>query len=323
MWSYRRLNKLDLPATVKQAYLVGRTGSTWSSILTRIRVMRRGSDLKPLFDHNQDTLDSFFRLLDAVIAVEPVRSIITIDKTNNKNGEVKFSSSRKGYVIEHNILTSLFEKAAYNKDVTRLDIPVRTVNPPLTESEILNWGLNQVLGIYTTKFDPKQTDRVHNLEIACSAIDNVIVYPGQSFSFNTWVGPRVSETGYKEAPVVLYGKLVPGIGGGICQVSTTLFNAVLLSNLQVTQTFNHTLPSTYVPLGRDATVVYGGLDLIFENTYQNPILLAARVQAPFVTVAVVGRKEGWESVALETVIWKLTHLSKKKFLIRNFLKERN
>ena len=156
------------------------------------------------------------------------------------------------------------------------------------------------MGIYSTKFDPSKPDRVQNLKTACSALDNSLIYPGQNFSFNTWVGPRVSEAGYKEAPVIFMGKLVPGVGGGVCQVSSTLYNAVLLSNLAIVQRFNHTLPISYVPFGQDATVVYGGIDFIFENTNPNPILIVAKVDPPFVTVAILGAKVGWEKIVLET-----------------------
>jgi vancomycin resistance protein YoaR len=290
--------KADIQATIKKAYQIGRTGTIWSQITTRVRGYRSGININPVFENNQDSLNSFYRLLDAIIAVEPVRSTIVV----TRKGEVQFSPSRIGAVIDHVILTGLFEKALYVKELNRLEIPVKTVTPPLTESDIQNWGLNQVLGTYTTKFDPKKTDRVQNLRTASLAIDNTIVYPGQSFSFNTWVGPRVSEAGYKEAQVVLYGKLVPGIGGGICQVSSTLYNAVLLANLKVIQQANHTLASAYVPLARDATVVYGGTDLIFENNNPNPILLTARIEPPYVTVAVVGRKTGWEKVTLATKV---------------------
>lgn len=286
----------DIPATIKKAYLVGRSGSIWSRIMTRLKLYRKGFDFKPVVKYNRQTLDSFYRLLDASIAIEPVRSAFTVDR----EGIVSFTPSREGRAVEYRTLTNLLEQAFCNPGIRQINIPIKTVIPPLNEADIENWGLNQVLGIYSTKFDPNQADRVENIKIACSAIDNSLIYPGQNFSFNTWVGPRATEAGYKEAPTIFMGKLIPGVGGGICQVSSTLYNAVLLANLRVLQRRNHTIPSAYVPLGRDATVVYEGIDFIFQNNYQKPILLVANVQSPYITVAILGEKSGWSKVSLES-----------------------
>jgi vancomycin resistance protein YoaR len=290
--------KTDLAATVRKAYQAGRTGSIWTRIATRLRAYRRGLDSQLIFMHNQETLNSFYRLLDAIIAVEPVRSVITV----SPGGVVSYSPSRIGRALDRKGLTRLLEKAVTDPRMNQISIPVNSIAPPLTREDIQKWGMDQIMGVYSTKFDPSLSDRVQNLITACAAIDNTIVYPGQTFSFNTWVGPRVSEAGYKEAPVILFGKLVPGVGGGVCQVSSTLYNAVLLANLKIVQRFNHTLPSAYVSPGRDATVVYGGIDFIFENNYPNPILLSAQVTAPYVTIAVLGERVGWEEVSLETVL---------------------
>lgn len=288
--------RIDIPATVNQAYRAGRTGPLWTRLITRGRAYRRGIDIEPVFHYNRNTLDSFYRLLEAIIAVEPIRSVITV----NRQGEISYTPSRTGRAINRRKLTQLLVQAVASPKPGLIEIPVNNVEPPLTENDIKQWGLNQIMGIYSTQFDPGKLDRVQNLKTACSALDNSLIYPGQSFSFNTWVGPRVTEAGYKEAPVIFMGKLVPGVGGGVCQVSSTLYNAVLLSNLKIIQRFNHSLPSNYVPMGRDATVVYGGIDFIFENTNQNPILIVTKVESPFVTIAVLGAKTGWDKIALET-----------------------
>jgi vancomycin resistance protein YoaR len=287
---------IDIGATVNKAYQAGRTGPLWNRFVTRGRAYRRGIDTEPVFQYNQNTLDSFYRLLDAIIAVEPIRSVITV----NRQGEISFTPSRTGRSIDRRLLTRLLEKAVTSPKLGRIEIPIVNLVPPLTENDISQWGLSQIMAIYSTKFDPSKADRVQNIKTACIALDNSLIYPGQSFSFNTWVGPRVTEAGYKEAPVIFMGKLVPGVGGGICQVSSTLYNAVLLSNLKIVQRFNHSLPINYVPLGQDATVVYGGIDFIFENANPNPILIVAKVESPFVTVAILGAKTGWDRITLET-----------------------
>lgn len=287
---------INIQATVNKAYQTGRIGSLWTRLTTRGRAYRKGINIEPVFQYNPNTLESFYRLLDAIIAVEPIRSVITV----NRQGEISFTPSRTGRSLDRKRLTRLLEKVVASSKPGRIEIPVVDLVPPLTENDINQWGLNQIMAIYSTQFDPGNPDRVQNIKTACSALDNSLIYPGQSFSFNTWVGPRVTEAGYKEAQVIFMGKLVPGVGGGVCQVSSTLYNTVLLSNLKIVQRFNHSLPSNYVPMGRDATVVYGGIDFIFENTNRNPILIVAKVESPFVTIAILGAKSGWDKVVLET-----------------------
>lgn len=288
----------DIGGTVNAAYRIGRNGNYLRRIVERIKVHRGGLTLPLKFKHNQNTLDSFYRLLEAGLTVEPIRSSVRV----GPSGKVTYSASRNGRAIEIDVLTRRLEAAVTRPEVVNVEIPVKVVKPALTEADISAWKLNQVLGMFSTKFNNNLSDRVHNLKIASTALDNVIIYPGQSFSFNTWVGPRLAETGYKEAPVVLLGKLVPGVGGGVCQVSSTLYNAVLLANLKIVKRQNHTLPSAYIPLGRDATVVYGGHDFIFENTLRTPILLATTIEPPYLRIAVLGEKTDWEKVSLATEI---------------------
>lgn len=290
--------RLDVSQSIEKAYQIGRAGSFWRQMAARWRIYRRGYNLRPVFNNNRVSLNSFFHLLEAGIAVEPVRSIVTI----TKDGKVNYSPSRTGIIIDHQDLQHELENAAFQKKYLEIEIPTKKVVPPLTESDIKRWGLDQVLGIYTSKYETSLKDRVNNLLIASNAINNVIVYPGQNFSFNTWVGPRVTEAGYREAPVVYLGRLVPGVGGGVCQVSSTLYNAVLMSNLKIVQRKNHSLPSDYVPLARDATVVYDGVDFIFGNTNSDPILLVSDVEPPYLTVAILGKKTDWTNIKLETKI---------------------
>lgn len=300
----------DYQRSAANAYQIGRRGSLWNRICERFQLYRNGADIPLSFAHNEQALDSFYRILEASFAVEPVRTVVYVDP----DGKVSYTGSKNGKAVDRARLTRLLEEALMQPEVDYVEIPVDVVKPWLSEADVERWGLNTVLGMYSTRFNPSLTDRVHNLKVASNAINNVILYPGQSFSFNTWVGPRLTETGYKEAPVVLYGELVPGIGGGVCQVTSTLYNAVLLANLKVVTRHNHSIPITYVPMGRDATVVYGGLDFIFENNLKTPVLLVAMVDSSTLRVAVLGQKQGWKQVALETeIIEKYPYKTKEEY----------
>lgn len=290
--------KLDISESITKAYRIGRVGSFWRQVASRWTIYRHGYNMRPVFNNKRVLTNSFFHLLEAGIAVEPIRSVVGI----NRKGQISYSHSRAGIVIDQETLTRKLENAAFQKGELTIEVPIKKLVPPLTENDIKKWGLDQVLGMFTTKYEASNKERVNNLLIASGAINNVIIYPGQNFSFNTWVGPRVTEVGYKEAPTLYFGKLVSGVGGGVCQVSSTLYNAALMANLKIVQRMNHSLPSAYVPLARDATVVNDGVDLIIENASNHPILLVSNAEPPFLTVAVLGRKTGWKTVMLDTKI---------------------
>jgi vancomycin resistance protein YoaR len=132
-----------------------------------------------------------------------------------------------------------------------------------------------VIASYTTKFNPSVTGRNKNIELSAQAINNVIVGTGDAFSFNTTVGPSDAAHGYQPAKELLNGELVDGIGGGICQTSSTLYNAIDQLAVSYIEKHHHSAPVGYVPIGRDATVSYGGKDFKFENTTGVPVLIKA------------------------------------------------
>lgn len=135
--------------------------------------------------------------------------------------------------------------------------------------------IEKILGKYKTSFNPNEKNRTVNLKLAAAAIHGKVIQPGKSFSFNGVVGPRTKERGYLPATIFVGGKKEQGLGGGICQVSSTLYNAVLNSKLTVVERHTHSLPVTYVPTGKDATVSYGWLDFRFKNQYAKPVKIQA------------------------------------------------
>ncbi|MBC7082709.1 MAG: VanW family protein [Firmicutes bacterium] len=134
-----------------------------------------------------------------------------------------------------------------------------------------------VLASFSTTLKDPEKSRNHNVALAAAAVDGVVLQPGEEFSFDRVVGPRLAEAGYREARVISGGKSVPGIGGGICQVSTTLYNVALLAGLEIVERHPHSRPVDYVPPGLDATVAEGQYDLRFRNTLGVPLALSARV----------------------------------------------
>ncbi|WML44037.1 VanW family protein [Neobacillus sp. PS3-40] len=143
-----------------------------------------------------------------------------------------------------------------------------------------------VVATYSTHFNSSVVGRGKNIELSAQAINNVIIGTGDIFSFNTTVGPSDQEHGYQKAKEAVDGKLVDGIGGGICQTSSTLYNAIDQLGVSYVEKHHHSLHVGYVPTGRDATVSYGGADFRFQNTTGVPLLLKAIVRAGTLTVEV-------------------------------------
>lgn len=144
----------------------------------------------------------------------------------------------------------------------------------------------KLIGGYYTTLPSDLPNRTNNVILACQKINGKILYPGQTFSFNQTVGPRTAELGFKEAPVFAGKKVMPGIGGGICQVSSTLYNAVISSHLKVVERHPHSMKVTYVPDKKDATVSFGIQDFKFRNTLSRPIQILAQVVDKYVITAI-------------------------------------
>ena len=144
---------------------------------------------------------------------------------------------------------------------------------------------------FTTKYDASNKNRSTNLSIAADKINGLVLMPGDVFSFNKVVGKRTVEAGYRDAKIYADGGVVDGLAGGICQISSTLYNAVLLANLEVVERRNHTFTTSYLPAGKDATVVYGAIDFQFKNSRQYPIKLEASVKNGIAEFKIHGMEE--------------------------------
>lgn len=147
------------------------------------------------------------------------------------------------------------------------------------------------LGSFSTKYMTSNKPRANNVELAAKLINGTILLPGEEFSYNGVVGPRTAARGFQAASVYENNKMVDGLGGGICQTSSTLYAAVLYADLQVTERHEHSLEVTYAPLGMDATVAYGSLDFRFKNNTSMPIKVTASWGGGVVSVNILGTKE--------------------------------
>lgn len=178
-------------------------------------------------------------------------------------------------------------------------LKTRRVHPEITTGKARRMGIKERLSTYTTTYDASNTPRVNNIHTLAKALDGTLIPPGGTFSFNDAIGPRTAEKGYQEAPAIVNGKLVPQLGGGICQVGTTVFNTVFFSGLPVTERHNHSFYISHYPKGRDATISWGGPDLEFRNDTKKWVLVATAFSSGSLTVSLYGTDPGYE-VSYET-----------------------
>ncbi len=170
-------------------------------------------------------------------------------------------------------------------------IPLKVVYPKITTNMIGEEAFPDLLATYSTSYATSNTNRTTNLKLAAQKINGYVLLPGETFSYNNVVGERTISAGYKEAGMYQNGQVVDGVGGGVCQISTTLFNAVLFSNLEIVELYNHQFIPSYATAGRDATVVYGVKDFKFKNTRNYAIKLTCSVEKGRATFNIRGVKQ--------------------------------
>ncbi len=174
---------------------------------------------------------------------------------------------------------------------TEYTIPLKTIYPNVTTNMIGTEAFPDQLASFSTKYSTRDTDRTTNLRLAANKVNGTVLMPGETFSYNKVVGARTIAAGYKEAAVYENGKVVDGIGGGICQVSSTIYNAAIYANLDIVQRSNHQFVPSYVTASRDATVVYGSIDFQFKNNRDYPIKIVCSVSGGIASCQIFGLKQ--------------------------------
>lgn len=173
------------------------------------------------------------------------------------------------------------------------EIPLKVLYPSVTTNMIGQEAFPDLLGSFSTNY-VSNPDRTTNLRLAANKINGTVLTPGQVFSYNSVVGERTIAAGYKNAAIYQNGEVVDGLGGGICQISSTLYNAALFANLQMVELYNHQFVPSYVTAGRDATVVYGVKDFKFKNSRKYAIKITCSVSGGVAKFQIWGVKEPTE-----------------------------
>lgn len=203
------------------------------------------------------------------------------------SGGIEVVPARVGLQLEAAEALAAVERAAFSPTGRTATVATTTSEPSRTTADAEAMGITGVVGSYTTAYGGTP-GRLHNVALVAELIDGALVAPGARFSFNETTGERNAARGFEEAPVIINGELENGIGGGVCQVSTTLFNAAFEAGLSIDRRTNHALHISHYPLGRDATVNYPDIDLVFTNDTDTWLLVRTFVGAGSLTVNIYG-----------------------------------
>ncbi|MCH6268821.1 VanW family protein [Neobacillus citreus] len=213
-----------------------------------------------------EKFQKFMDEIDQQVTKNPKNAMIDI------NGNI--IPEQVGYHLNREVFTEKIFSYYFNNTSSEFAVPLQTTFP-MVDSELLENIRAKKIGEYVTFFSSNNKERNNNIYLAANAINNYVLFPGETFSFNKVVGERSAGKGYLPATVIVKGEYAEDLGGGICQVSSTLFNAIDNAGLKVVKRYSHSKEVSYVPPERDATVSWNGPDFIFKNEYNQPILIHA------------------------------------------------
>ena len=275
--------QIDTDAMVKAISTYGYEDDMWTLLSNRFNALFYGHHFKPQYKLDEVKGKTYLSELAKTIDTPGHDAYLTIE-----NGQVLLHPAKEGKRIDIDAtLKKLKDDLQAGDSINSLSMVFTTQNTVKVSDADLK-PLNTVLASYTTEYDPSNESRTHNIQLASDKINGTLIKPGAQFSFNDVVGERTAEAGYDDAPVMIDGKLVPGIGGGICQVSSTIFNTALLSGMNIIERTPHFEPVGYIQAGRDATVAWGYLDFKFRNPYQQSIYILSVMNNGTLTIYIIG-----------------------------------
>jgi vancomycin resistance protein YoaR len=288
----------DIDKSVDEAYNFNREGNFIENIISTTKSnFDTKKYLKLTMAYDEEKLKNEIEVVANDINVDAVDASINIT-----NGIISVNSQVDGLKV--NLDETLNNaKEAINNEKFETNILAEVEVATIKKEELEE--VDTILGSYTTKFDSSVAGRTTNIRLATERTSNVLLMPGDTFSYNEHTGKRSAENGYKDAPVIVQGVVQEGIGGGVCQVSSTLFNATLYAGLEYINLRNHSIPSSYVEMGRDAVVSDSGLDFSFKNNLTYPIYIKNYVSGNTVTCQVYGSSKDKQNIEISTTTDKV------------------
>lgn len=294
----------------EQAYSIGRSKNLLSNISLVIQAYAQGVNLQPSYTFNDNALQHTIEPIIKNVYVQPIDALFTFE-----NGKVTaFQTSSNGQEIDKEALIKTFSSRiplilqVGRKESFVFQLPVKITNPKVTTDKVNNLGIKELIGTGTSLFQHSIPNRIYNITLATEKFNRVLIAPNETFSFGKILGDVSTYTGYKQAYIIQNGKTILGDGGGICQISTTLFRALLNAGLSITERHSHDYRVGYYeqdsPPGFDATVYVPSVDLKFTNDTGNYILIQTQldVNNQQLTFLLYGAKDGRETTISKPTI---------------------
>jgi vancomycin resistance protein YoaR len=269
--------------TVGRAFSVGRNGGMLNKVLRSMQLLLNKQQFRVEADFDRSELRKVLERLKKEIDSDGKDAEIAYTDEN-----IKFTKETVGKSLDIDRSIDLVDNQLKKRDFRPVKLQVDERKPHIVYSEI--GEINSVVSYFSTRFNSSDINRSDNIRLACSRINGTVLLPGEEFSANEALGPRTTEDGYKEAPVIINNELTEGTGGGVCQVSSTLYNTVLLAGLDVTERVHHSMILSYISPGRDATINEDTPDLKFINDSEYPVCLQAEVTGNKVGIRILGKK---------------------------------
>lgn len=291
----------DVKEVVEKAYNIGRDKGIITNIKTKSSLtMGKKIILDYSITYDEKKLDKYLKELNKKIYIKPKSATIRI-----VNGKIIVTKGKDGYELNKDQLKNTIIKKIKDLDNKDEIIPTSSVKPFYSYNDLSK--INTSLGSFETYFNANNYNRSNNIKLAANATSNILLDKGELFSFNSYIQKSHINKYLKEAPVIVNGKQEKGIGGGMCQVSSTIYNAALYSGMKIVNVRNHSIPSPYIEKGRDATVSGGTIDLKFSNKFDSPILIHNQIIGNKIVCTIYGNKKDYKDIEIITETTDILH----------------
>ncbi|NCP34270.1 MAG: hypothetical protein COZ06_33485 [Armatimonadetes bacterium CG_4_10_14_3_um_filter_66_18] len=285
----------QLEEVLGRAYRVGRTGSWFERARMAVAPHPQPRDLRTRYVFDEGALTAILKQLK-----DQVRTPCQDAYAELRDGVIRVEPGKWGESLDvDNSRQKVMESIANPREAGKVDLVLKSEKPGISYEDLKH--LDCVLVEYATTYNSSKVNRTHNLRVAGSFLDKVLLRAGVTFSYNDIVGPRLECKGYRPAAIFANGDVVDDIGGGVCQVASTMYNVALLAGLKIVQRRPHSRPVDYCPPGRDATVYFGQTDLRFRNNTALPLYFRTSVGSGRVRVMALGNRSQRVQVELTPV----------------------
>ena len=280
--------KYNIDHIVDEAYGYTRDGSYYKDLYNYFSLKNKSLKKNIEVVYDSDKMKKEIEKIAKTLDKDPKDATIKID------GSIKTTKSSDGVKLNISKTLSNLTSSIDNKKKETIPLVMEKKEAKIKTKDVES--VNTKLADYTTSFEKSDSQRSHNVEKSAKITSDILLMPGEVFSYNAHTGKTNSKNGYQEAPIIINGKLEKSAGGGVCQTSSTIFNTALLSGMDIVSVTNHSASLTYVPLGRDATVNDSGLDFKFKNTFDHPVYIKNTVNNKRLTCTIYGNSSDKKNI---------------------------